>query len=234
MEIKCPKCGRPVLAEDANIQAAVAKCRSCGAVFGIADASGAYGWQKTAVVMPSRFKLEYEPDALRLAYSWYSAMTWFFAAFALFWNGFLITWYTQALTVKKCGGMPLAAKLLPLIHVAVGIGLAYYVIAGFLNTTLIRISRELLSVRHGPVPWPGNKDIPAYEIEQFFCEEKVHHSKNGRHNYTYEVSAVLRGGSRIKITGGFTDPAHALFVEQQAEKYLGLKDRPVAGEMRPL
>src|SRR3989338_7976592 len=37
MQINCKKCQSPLAAEDANIQAAVAKCSRCGAVFSLAQ-----------------------------------------------------------------------------------------------------------------------------------------------------------------------------------------------------
>jgi hypothetical protein len=46
------------------------------------------------------------------------------------------------------------------------------------------------------------------------------------------VSALLRDGRERKIMSGLDSPEEALFVESEIEKYLGITDRPVAGEYK--
>ena len=49
--------------------------------------------------------------------------------------------------------------------------------------------------------------------------------------YAYGVYAQLKNGKDFKIIGGFKQKNKALFIEQEIEIFLGLKDQPVDGEI---
>ena len=121
-------------------------------------------------------------------------------------------------------------SLFGIIHTAVGIGLAYGTLAGFLNSTEIRVGRGNLSLKHGPVPWKGNKDIPAYAVKQLYCKEKITSSKNGQHT-KYTVEAILEGDKRDTLLKDLEEAEQALFIEQQLEEHLGVKDQATPGEL---
>ena len=144
--------------------------------------------------------------------------------FCVFWNGFLIVWHTIALST---GAWFMSA--FGLIHTAVGIGLLYFVIATFCNTTEIRAGSGRLSIRHRPIPWRGNQDIPTPGLKQLFCREKVSRGKNGT-STSYELEAVLDGNTRKTLLKGLNDPNQALYIEQQLEKFLRITDQRVHGE----
>jgi hypothetical protein len=119
----------------------------------------------------------------------------------------------------------------PLIHLAVGVLLTYTVLAMYLNRTVLEISEGRLTVRHGPLPWPGNRALDVSEVEQLYCQEKVSRNRQGAASSTYTVSALLKGGRRVPLLDSLPRRDDALFVEQLVEKYLGIDDRPVGGEL---
>ena len=135
-------------------------------------------------------------------------------------------------------GMPGPMKLIfvvfPIAHVAVGVGLTYFVLAGFLNSTVIRVADGMLSVRHGPLPWRGNLDMSTDGIEQIYCQNKLDKRRDEDGHTTtsiqYEVHAVI-GGQKTKLLSGLHEADHALFVEQRLERFLGIEDHAVPGEM---
>lgn len=231
MNLKCPHCGRAIPAGDINIQSAMAKCQACGAVFGFAgQVPGAAAAQaKREVELPRGYTLAAEGADLVIIRRWFS---WKFVALLFFcaaWDSFLVFWYAMAFRPDS----PLIMKVFPIGHVAVGVGITYFTLAGFLNRTRIRLNPAELSVRHYPLPWPGNRTLGRQDLDQLFCEEKLNSGRNGSH-YTYSLSAVLHGGKRIKLVSGLDNPEDALFLEQKIEGFLGIADRPVAGEMRPV
>jgi len=221
-----------VQAENINIQSCIAKCGYCSAVFGFADkvpGAAAPGSSKRAVEMPKSYTLENEGADLAITRRWMNWKYVMMLVFCVFWDGFLVFWYTIAFTK----GGPLVMKLFPVLHVAVGVFLTYTTAAGFLNRTRITLNTLELRIRHYPLPWPGNKVVQRQEIEQLFCEEIMHSNKNGT-SYTYNLQAVKNGGGRLKLVSGMDKPEEALFLEQKMEGFLGITDRPVAGEMRPV
>lgn len=233
MEIKCPHCSRAVPADNINVQTSIAKCAYCSSVFGFAGqvtGAGGYGASKRTVDTPNGYSVAMEGADLVIIRRWFSWKYLFLLAFCVFWDAFLVVWYTIAFTHNG----PLIMKLFPMMHVAVGVGLTYYTVAGFLNKTRITLNTAEMRIRHYPLPWFGSKILPRQEINQLFCEEKMSRNRNNGMSYSYSLSAVMSGGKRLKLISGLDNPEDALFLEQRIESHLGIADKPVAGEMRPV
>lgn len=253
MEINCTTCGARIPAEDMNLDRMVAKCRICNTVFGIGEQLSAEGAaprhrRRPFVGLPERMTILADDRALAnpgdyrhvpgkggdlvIRRRWFQPakhLTMLF--FCVFWDGFLAFWYSTLLTVDEKGGGPgLVFYLFPLLHVSVGIGLTYSAIAGLFNTTLVGIRGEDFFVRHGPIPWRGNRTLPARTITQLFCEEKVSRSKDGDMR-TYNLSAILEGGQRVALVTGLPTVDQALFLEQTLEERLEIVDVEVGGEI---
>ncbi len=229
MQLSCPQCGRSIPAEDINIHTAIAKCSACSAVFGFGDRvpGGQATGRKPVVELPARISIAQDGADLVITRRWFSGSFVALLFFCLIWDGFLAFWYYGAFATNA----PLLTKLFPVVHLAVGMGLSYFTVAGFVNRTLLRVGVGQIQVRHVPLPWPGNKILLRDSVEQLFSEERISRSNNGT-SCTYRVSAVLRGGARTKLVSGLPSPDQAVFIEQQIESYLGIEDRPVPGEMR--
>jgi hypothetical protein len=227
MQLKCPYCSNDIPSSDVNIKTSLGKCAGCHAVFSLAE-QVEDGKPSDPPVreleLPGNFNLEYTGGGMLLSFRWKSAMIWGLVFFLVFWDGFLIVWYGIAFTQ----GAPLGAILFPLIHVSVGVGLTYYVFCAFINSTRIRFGHDNVTVRHGPLWWPGAKTVPREHIEQFFCEFS---GMQVNDKNTYNVSLVLHGGKRISLVKYLSLPEHALFIEQEAEKALGIENRRVVGEI---
>lgn len=229
MNISCPQCKKTVAAEDASIHTAMANCRSCGHVFGFADqVANSFGGvkSKTAVSMPKGFHVHYEGHKFVLSRKWFTPALFFLVFFCAFWDGFLIFWYAAAMKTNA----PAMAVFFPLIHVAVGVGLTYATVAGFLNTTWVSIDPMQVEVKHGPLPWPGNKIFLRADIKQFFCERKTMHTKNGGVKHSYSVRVIDQAGKKSKFISSLENLDQARFIEQELERQLGIKDIAIPEE----
>jgi hypothetical protein len=178
------------------------------------------------VPLPARLHVEERGRDLVIVYRWFTWTYIFLAFFCVMWNGFLAFWYGAAFVTDA----PLAFKLFPLLHVAVGLGLTYMTAAGFVNRTTFTVERDHLAVRHGPLPWRGNLDVSTLALEQLFCSEKVIRSRSGT-TLRYGVEAVLKDGTQLHIAPALDEREQAMYIEQSIEKHLGIRDRPVASEM---
>jgi hypothetical protein len=183
------------------------------------------------VPMPPKFRIEHSPD-LTITFNWFGPQFLFLVLFCAFWDGFLVLWYSVVIGLMLAGSGPgiLPMAVFPLLHVGVGVGLTYYTVCGFVNSTTLRVGTGTLSVNHGPLPWKGNCVIPTGTIEQLYSEQRVHRGKNGT-TYTYDVMVQERDGLQRKLVTGLSEPSHALFLEQTLEGHLGITDRPVGGEL---
>lgn len=250
MQLKCGQCGAPFGAVDLHLDRGIAVCSACGGVQRLpgpiapesqndSDASRSRKSQGDVPVQ-SGFTVEDVGHEFTIRRRWFHWALFFLLFFAIAWDSFLVGWYWMLSSGPFGGdnGMPGPFKLLffvfPIAHVAVGVGLTYFVLAGFLNSTVIRVADGMLSVRHGPLPWRGNLDLPTDGIEQIYCQNKLRTNRHDDGRTTtsmqYEVHAVING-QKQKLLGGLYEADQAIFIEQRLERFLGIEDRQIPGEM---
>lgn len=224
--LDCRRCGAQITAENINLDTALAKCRQCHAVFGFADRLSGTRSAPPAmdVPLPEGLTMSERADTLRLERRWFRPSLFFQLLFCIGWDAFLVFWYTN---------VPdnFLFVVFPLIHVAVGVGLTYATIAGFLNRTIIEAGARHLAIQHAPLPWRGNRRLPVGELQQLFCEEHVRRSDHGS-TASYSLNAVLHNGRKLALVKGLPAADQALFLEHALEKHLGIANRPVPGELR--
>lgn len=227
MQIYCPTCGAPVGVEQMNVQALVATCGPCNAVFSFADQvpSEPSAPTRPSIPRPDSIQVSGQGNVLTLTRRWFNLGAIPLTLFCLFWDGFLVVWYGAALMSPKFN---LIMVLFPLGHVAVGVFLTYTTLALYLNSTVLTMTRHDVSIQHGPLKWPGNRTVPLSDVDQFYSEE-IRGSKGSR---TYNLSALLRNGTKLRLLTGLSDGQSALFFEQQLEQWFGITDRPVKGEIQ--
>jgi hypothetical protein len=119
-------------------------------------------------------------DSAVIRRTWFSHTVWFLVFFCVAWDSFLIFWYSMALGPhKNAGPMDLMAIIFPIGHVAVGVGLTYFVICTFLNKTDITLSESKLTIRTHPLPWIGNKTVDPADLTNFVIRERSNRNRNG-------------------------------------------------------
>lgn len=233
MKVTCPSCKREIPPEDINIQSAIAKCSACGELFTITDnlpSAAAPVLVKPQVPMPKNFALFHEMDALVLLRRWFNWGVIPLAFFCIIWDSFIIFFYTMIFRTHA----PIFIMLFPSLHLAVGLFLTYIVLTGFFNTTQVRITGSNISVLHGPLPWPGNKNISTLDIQQVYCIQSFNSSSNynnRRSSPSYDVCVMYQSGNREKLIGGIDQADQARYIEQQIESTLGIADTAIAGEL---
>lgn len=137
------------------------------------------------------------------------------AIFALVWDAFLVFWYSMAFGK---GDVPWIVVVFPIGHVAVGIGITYWVMCSLVNRTDIVVSQNGVRVFTGPMPWPGNKSVPAGEISEVLVRER----SGNRGAKTFDVMyADLSRKERRLVKVDQTDKA--AFIAQAIRVGIGLK-----------
>jgi hypothetical protein len=175
--------------------------------------------------LPEKMTCSEDASHVEVIRRWFGLKFVILTVFAVFWDGFLVVWYAKAL-----GGDSLMAVLFPLIHVAIGTALTYYVVAGWLNRTQVYVDRQGLYVRHRPLPWWGKADIDAADLKQLYVKEVVSRNRKSGET-TFELRAITHAGRNIKIVGGLETQEQGLFLEQKIEKFLGIENARVPGEV---
>ena len=228
MKLDCPKCAAEISAPNMNLERMVAKCDNCHSVFSFADNfRGSLLPPKLDVPQPDKVTVKRTGGHLQVQWRWFHWMFLFLTAFALFWNGIIFSMVGAALFGVGEGGF----FVLALPHFWVGLALIYYVLTGYLNKTAVTVDYNQLTVRHGPLPWWGNRDIKTARIVQLYTKQNFSRWHRGNAwTGNFELHAVLKQGKHEKLLSGLDSSEHALFVEQTLEEYLGIEDYPVRGE----
>jgi hypothetical protein len=117
----------------------------------------------------------------------------------------------------------------PVFHILIGLCLHYAALAKWLNKTVIRVNYSHLEVKHGPIWWWGNRKLEAPRVEQIYTVKKKIQSRHGV-GFVYQLMAIVDGGKDVSIVKGMTLWEEAVFIEEQIEKYMKIKDRFVIGQ----
>jgi hypothetical protein len=235
MQLQCKACDKPIGGDEINIELGIAKCGACNEVFSFLEEVGGAPRVKPLAELPKRFRLEYEGSDLVITWRWFTHSVWALLLFCLFWDGFLVVWYAAGsymLTHQSGASLFILFMLIfPVLHVLVGAGLTYLLVCTFVNKTVIRASGNALTVRHGPLPAPGNLQLLSADIKQIYCEAKRHRGEDSV-RVTYNVMAQKQDESRVQLVTGFEQLEQALFIEQQLEQHLKVRDQWVLEEVR--
>lgn len=226
--LQCPNCGGKSAFHPWEEKLVCQYCGSEQALVLPTGRAGSDAMPRPSLRKPGQVQMwRGKNDALQIAYKWRSWKIFPLVFFVVFWDGFLCVWYSAALSFDNPSVLML---LFPILHLAVGVGMTYYLVAALLNTTTITVDREWFKVQHDPVPWPGEVKAPVEDLQQLYCQEKISRGKNST-TVTYKLSAVLKDGSKKDLLDNLQTPEVAGFIEQSVEKYLDIQDRRVSGEM---
>lgn len=249
MRITCPECRTPLGAADVNLDHLVGRCVPCDQVFSVAGQVGRHappprrrpelprgisiergepplpatpgeGYREAAGARP-------DPGELLVRRRWLRAQHFFLLFFCIAWDGFLVFWYVG---ITGSGDAPWLHYVFPIAHIAAGAFLTYQVLTGFLNTTRVRIAGGTLSVRHGPLPWPGNRDLPVASLRQLTVRRKVTHGRKGGSRIAWAVHAETEDHTDVPILTGLESEEQARYLEWVIEDHLGIEDRPGDGD----
>ena len=197
MQVNCPSCGSQIESDDMNLTELIGKCRRCHALVDLREfiAHPAEPIPSPTVPVqgefpiPTRFNIADDGHGFTISWRWFDGEFILLALFLVFWDGILIELYSGPWA--NIGFLSIIF-IFTLPHAVLGIWLTYNALAGFLNRTTIRVGSAELTVRHGPLPFFGNRRIPVEQIDQLYCEQAVHQS-NADISYSYEVSALDEG-----------------------------------------
>lgn len=178
-----------------------------------------------------KFEIEETGTHLTISWRWQNIRHFLMFFFSVLWNTSLLGFYATILGGgEQAQGLPWVVLLFPLGHVAVGIGLFYSSVAGFVNRTWITVADQQLTVRHGPLPWLGSRTLSVTEIKQLYCVERRRRNKAGFY-FIRELNVLDTSGRQVRLVRGRHDPGAIRFLEQKIEKRLGIVNKPVEGEM---
>jgi hypothetical protein len=234
--LACPSCGSSFRSSEVDPSLGIATCGACGTVMDLRTRAAATDDRledltrppppRPAIPLPETFQVNDSGGRFSVSWRWRSLGVAFLAFFAVFWNGFMVLWFSIALA---SGQWMMAA--FGSLHAGVGLFLAYGVLSQLLNTTAITLEQGVLRVKHGPIPAPGGGEWTRADLAQLYGEESVRSTKNGGRVFSYDLCAMLRDGRRVKLVKGLKDKGQVLWLERALETRMDIVDVEVEGEL---
>lgn len=182
---------------------------------------------------PDKFDLNRLSTGVEISYPWFGKQHRGLLFFAVIWNTFIFFF-----TVVFIGGMlsegdfEFVVLLFLLPFYLVGIGMAYYVVAGMMNRTSIMIAETGITTEYGPIRMIGTSDksVKRDDIHQVYCRRRVAYESNDVPVHVYDVHYVKSSGDDVALIKGMDSLGKAVFIEQTIEQLYKIKDRPAEGE----
>jgi len=225
--LNCPSCGGSIKIQEGTTKFVCAYCGNEHLLPGISDEMiKNLSNSRDIIPIPEGVEFQDEMQYLRIDRKWFSWKYIPMAFFCVAWDAFLFFWYSMAFSSHA----PWIMIVFPIAHVAVGIGLTYSTLAGFLNKTVLELTPEWLTIWHEPLPWVGETRIATREINQLYCTDSVKYNENGS-SIHYNLIMVNSAGRARKIIKGLESKDVAIFMEQQVERWLKIPDQSIAGEL---
>ncbi len=179
-----------------------------------------------SVKLPTVTSLEKKRGRLRLAWAWNRGGDKFlFLAITVIWYILVLSIFGHTLNSETMGTvLPILVPLLLL---------GYLPLAQFLNMTVIEANRNNLWLFYEPLFWPGRKVFQSDEVSQIYCKEdpKRKAGSGSARVPTYTVNAILKNGTDLVLIAWIESPEKARLIESSIEEQLGIRDRPVEGEL---
>jgi hypothetical protein len=176
------------------------------------------------VALPDGFQLDDDPMERRLSWRWFSwhAMRGILFA-AIFSVPFAFVLYAYVNSPDKSWPAPVLAITLLLALPAAAI--IYGWLAYLINRTTVLVDAARVTVRHGPLPWLGARDVARADIEGVVSERVINDSSDSSDGTIflpreiYRVKLMLKNGKTVSLVNGLRAPEQALFIEQQIGDY---------------
>lgn len=168
--------------------------------------------------LPPQLELLTTPPGYTLRYT-QRHPTWWVAALVLV---ALIGYHVyEAVTLPHPERYPLWTRLADAPFWLAQLGFLYVCVASFFNATSITILPGEVRIKHGPLPWPGNRTILAGNVLDVQSRE----TRDGEGGASYAVVLQKRDRKRRKIVGRLTQASQADYIAQTIRTVLKIPDR---------
>lgn len=229
--LSCQRCHEPLCASTFDEAAGILVCRSCQTTFDLAKrisgsdepsgASDLIGTNDERAVAPAPlgWSQEITGDQWTVSHRWRETEpVAFISIFAILWNVLTII-FTLA-----------AGLMLPLSPFwLIGCWLAYLTLKCLFNITKVSVASGKLHIAITPFAWQDALEIDVNKVEQIYLKRSAVTLKST----SVSVRALTTDHGEVGLVDGVSFE-EGLWLEQELERHLGIRDRAVVGEFRPI
>jgi hypothetical protein len=230
VELECKNCGAPLDAGSISAELAVARCRHCQAVFALEQIKPPDPKPETderslparIVTKPPHFEVSSKPGELNIV----AGNSPDVGVMSMF----LMACVAVAVFIAVSASSPIFT-LAGILFVVVLVACAFKAIDMAVSKLLIHVGPDRLVARRKGTTEKLLGDFSADDIAQLYVTQYRTSGENAR--TLYRLHVVLADGRREQIFDRFDKMDQALFIEQEIEEFLGIRDQRVgdAGEV---
>ncbi len=216
-KLSCPSCGSGIPADDININDKIAKCGQCNAIFPFQkeiESLLAPDVTKQEVIRPEGIDIFRFRDSLELTVKQpLTVLETIVISLASALIFPIMIGLVEGMVVLAIGG----------ILAALGI-IAYSIIQHYRHKIYLTINQRFLTVKWKPRKHIKEKTYPVEDIDQIYLKS----TSTGL--AVIAIVNSLNGQKHIKIIPKVSSISKGKYLEQEIEKYLGIKDRRIPDE----
>lgn len=237
--LNCSACKYQLTTDDmlraqSQMKAGVLVCPKCQGL--VKSFNGNASYDKTNVIKTSFITHEQNQNGSHnFEVPWRTKMTHFLLFFGLFWSGIIGVITSSALsgsgmTINGVFTTDKTEILLALsLFVLIGVVMVATGFVNLINRRYITVNKFHISYTDGPIWLSGVKVFKTIDISNLSIRRKHDGRINERSVYSHVVELHLKQGSVVKLCST-KNKEDAIYIEQQIEKYLALKDQPELDE----
>jgi hypothetical protein len=174
------------------------------------------GGLPASVPVPRNIICERQATGVTLTQRWFSWTSVMTVPYCILLDALVVVAYA----LRPKGDLPLLTFLLVLPGILVALGATYYLVARLVNRTVVTVTARELSMRHGPLPWPGNRSVVLQQMKEFRCGKRTSRNYAGDVWQTYTLNAVLEDGQQVELLHRIGSPGAANILRQEVIGWL--------------
>ena len=173
---------------------------------------------------PKNIRLNERPDRLLIEYSWFKLK--YFFLLGLFPVGSYVVIQSNYVN-GSIQNITIPVLMIILLNLAV----IYYSLMRLINTTIISVNHNKVTIEHKPLPFNKNLVIQRSNLVQLYVTRHRTAHRYYLYSSTYQINAILSNKQVITLVKGLYDPEQGRFIEKKIEKFLNITDVSVEGEL---
>jgi hypothetical protein len=182
----------------------------------VSDGVEIEGGLPASLPMLSSIVCEKQEEGIALTQHWFSWMSVATVPFSVFLGALVVGAYT----LLPDGDLSVLSAVLLLPGILLALAVGYYSLARLVNSTVVTLTSGELSIRHGPLPWPGNRTVPVHNVKEFRCQRQPSRNYAGDVWETYTLNAVLDDGRDVELLHKIGSQGSADMLKQEVTAWL--------------
>jgi len=227
-KITCPACATNIPADDLNIKTSIAKCNSCDGIFSFQEEANRLSNEQSIsqeIFQPEGVTLSHFKNELDISVKqpWTNLEKFLLPIFP-----FLIM-FSPAFFIEMIPPDALNPVILITFLVLSLIGYFVYLFMRRKHKIYIHIDEQHLSVERRPKKFIKDKRYAIQDIDQVYIKNIVS-AGTPKGSAIFMIVNEPTGQKHIELISNVDSRSKAKYIEQEIEKYLGIKDRRVPDE----